>query len=71
MEVRFVFDDYQYLYDLGKELYDVKVLDTRRREIATTIIAMAESVIGVQADRPLIDKKYTKYSTYMLHSLDR
>jgi len=64
-------DDYSYLFDLGAELYDIKVSKTRRREIAVTIMAMAEAVIGQQATWPCIEKRHQKYNTYWLHSMDR
>lgn len=64
-------DDYSHLFDLGAELYDIKVSKTRRREIAVTIMAMAEAVIGEQGKWPCIDKRHQKYTTYWLHSMDK
>ncbi len=64
-------DDYTYLFDLGNELYNVKITKTRRREIAVTLMAMSEAVLGQQTGWPSIEKKHRKFNAYWLHSLDK
>lgn len=56
-------DDYQHLFALGAELYDTSAI-SRRREIATMLMAMAESCIGPQAGWPCIAKRYRHLTAY-------
>lgn len=55
--------DYEYLFLLGQRLF--YSLSTReRKEIATILMAMSESVIGQQFGWPTLDLKYKHLNTY-------
>lgn len=58
-------EDYKLLFELGAELYDPEIPASRRREIATTLMAISEYVIGQQAGWPSIHSRYRYLTTYV------
>lgn len=55
--------DYDYLFALGQKLYYTNSA-TDKKAIATTLMAMVESVRGQQAGWPNIEKRYRHLTTY-------
>jgi|SRR6266550_4067309 len=59
----FTRDEYRQLFDFGRELYNIDG-PSRRREIAVTLMAMAESCIGQQVTWPIVNKHYRHLARY-------
>jgi hypothetical protein len=55
--------DYDYLFRLGQRLYNNHDVSTRR-QIAVTLMAMAESVRGQKIGWPKIAHRYRHLTTY-------
>lgn len=55
--------DYDKLFEMGRRLY-MSDSSAERREIATTLMAMAESVRGQQSRWPNVHKRYRHLTTY-------
>ena len=50
--------DYRLIFEIGAELYDSKLGQARRRQLAVTLMHMAEECIGQQDGWPRIHRSY-------------
>jgi hypothetical protein len=57
-------DDYEHLFDLGREIYLNRRGNSRLGEIGVELMAMAESVRGQMVPWPNINKRYRGFTAY-------
>jgi hypothetical protein len=57
-------NDYDRLFDLGREIYLNRRGNSRLGEIGVELMAMAESVRGQMTPWPNLNKRYRGFTTY-------